>query len=83
MSAPESVSPGVLPSPQQLRVAMVAGEASGDLLAGRLIDGMQARWSDAAPALSINRYCASGLSAVQFAAQQAMVADGLAVGGGV
>lgn len=26
-----------------LRVAMVAGEASGDLLAGRLIDGMQAR----------------------------------------
>ena len=44
---------------------------------------VQARWSDAAPALSINRYCASGLSAVQFAAQQAMVADGLAVGGGV
>jgi lipid-A-disaccharide synthase len=25
---------------------MVAGEASGDLLAGRLIDGMQARWDD-------------------------------------
>jgi lipid-A-disaccharide synthase len=25
---------------------MVAGETSGDLLAGRLIDGMQARWSD-------------------------------------
>jgi acetyl-CoA C-acetyltransferase len=44
---------------------------------------VQARWSDAAPALSINRYCASGLSAVQFAAQQAMAADGLAVGGGV
>ena len=44
---------------------------------------VQARWSDAAPALSINRYCASGLSAVQFAAQQALAADGLAVGGGV
>ncbi|MBB6562357.1 lipid-A-disaccharide synthase [Acidovorax soli] len=26
------------------RVAMVAGEASGDLLAGLLLDGMQARW---------------------------------------
>ena len=24
---------------------MVAGEASGDLLAGRLMDGMQARWN--------------------------------------
>lgn len=27
-----------------MRVAMVAGEASGDLLAGLLLDGMQARW---------------------------------------
>ena len=26
------------------RVAMVAGETSGDLLAGLLIDGMQAHW---------------------------------------
>jgi acetyl-CoA C-acetyltransferase len=39
--------------------------------------------SDAVPALSINRYCASGLSAVQLAAQQALASDGLAVGGGV
>jgi acetyl-CoA C-acetyltransferase len=44
---------------------------------------LQARWSDAVPAISINRYCASGLSAVQMAAQQALAADGLAVGGGV
>ncbi len=44
---------------------------------------LQARWSDAVPAMSINRYCASGLSAVQMAAQQALAADGLAVGGGV
>ena len=28
------------------RVAMVAGETSGDLLAGLLIDGMQAHWPD-------------------------------------
>ncbi|MFN7197732.1 MAG: lipid-A-disaccharide synthase, partial [Hylemonella sp.] len=27
-----------------LRVAMVAGEASGDLLAGLLLDGLRARW---------------------------------------
>jgi lipid-A-disaccharide synthase len=26
------------------RIAMVAGEASGDLLAGLLLDGLQARW---------------------------------------
>jgi lipid-A-disaccharide synthase len=26
------------------QVALVAGEASGDLLAGLLIDGLQARW---------------------------------------
>lgn len=44
---------------------------------------IRAGWSDAVPALSINRYCASGLSAVQLAALQALSADGLAVGGGV
>jgi acetyl-CoA C-acetyltransferase len=33
--------------------------------------------------MSINRYCASGLSAVHMAAQQAMAYDGLAVGGGI
>ena len=28
------------------RIAMVAGEASGDLLAGLLLDGMRARWPE-------------------------------------
>ncbi len=28
------------------RIAMVAGEASGDLLAGLLLDGLQARWPE-------------------------------------
>lgn len=44
---------------------------------------VRAGWSDAVPGLSINRYCASGLSAVALAAAQAMAEDGLAVGGGV
>jgi acetyl-CoA C-acetyltransferase len=44
---------------------------------------LRAGWDDAVPALTINRYCASGLSAVQFAAYQALAGDGLAVGGGV
>lgn len=44
---------------------------------------VRAGWSDSVPGLSINRYCASGLSAVHLAAQQAMASDGLAVGGGV
>lgn len=42
-----------------------------------------AGWSDAVPGLTINRYCASGLSAVGLAALQAQACDGLAVGGGV
>ena len=40
-------------------------------------------WHDSVPGMSINRYCASGLSAVHLAAQQAMDNDSLAVGGGV
>ena len=44
---------------------------------------VSASWADSVPGLSINRYCASGLSAVHLAAQQAMAFDGLAVGGGV
>ena len=31
---------------EQRRFALVAGEASGDLLAGLLLDGLQARWPD-------------------------------------
>jgi acetyl-CoA C-acetyltransferase len=42
-----------------------------------------AEWSPHLSAVTINRYCASGLSAVNWAAQQARDADGLAVAGGV
>jgi lipid-A-disaccharide synthase len=38
----------ILPDPHALRLGMVAGETSGDLLAGLLLQGLQARW----PALS-------------------------------
>jgi acetyl-CoA C-acetyltransferase len=44
---------------------------------------LRAGWEDSVPGLSINRYCASGLSAVHLASQQAMDNDSLAVGGGV
>ena len=44
---------------------------------------VRAGWHDSVPGLSINRYCASGLSAVHLASQQAMDNDSLAVGGGV
>ena len=42
-----------------------------------------AGWSDSVAAVTINRYCASGLSATHFAALQAQHGDTLAVGGGV
>ena len=42
-----------------------------------------ADWSPHLSAVTINRYCASGLSAVNWAAQQARDADDLAVAGGV
>lgn len=42
-----------------------------------------ANWDDSVSSVTVNRYCASGLTAVQFAAQQALANDGLAVGGGV
>ncbi|MCO8251172.1 acetyl-CoA C-acyltransferase [Comamonas thiooxydans] len=44
---------------------------------------VRAGWSDAASGLTLNRYCASGLTAVQFAAAQALANDGLAVAGGI
>ena len=34
----------VLDDARRLRLAMVAGEASGDLLAGLLLDGLKERW---------------------------------------
>ena len=42
-----------------------------------------AHWDDAVSAVTINRYCASGLSATNFAALQALYGDTLALGGGV
>lgn len=42
-----------------------------------------AGYGDAVPGLTINRYCASGISAVGLAALRAQAADGLAIGGGV
>ncbi|MCW1930799.1 acetyl-CoA C-acyltransferase [Pararhodobacter zhoushanensis] len=42
-----------------------------------------AGYPDAVPGLTINRYCASGITAVGLAALRAQAADGLAIGGGV
>ncbi len=42
-----------------------------------------ANWSDSISAVTLNRYCASGLSATNFAALQAAYGDVLAVGGGI
>ena len=42
-----------------------------------------AGWSDRAPGMTVNRYCASGLSAVNYAALKALHEEGFAVGGGV
>lgn len=42
-----------------------------------------AQWNDAVSAVTINRYCASGLSATNFAALQALHGDTLALGGGI
>ena len=42
-----------------------------------------AGWDDAVSAVTINRYCASGLSATNFAALQALHGDTLALGGGI
>ena len=44
---------------------------------------ISAGWSDATPSMTVNRYCASGLAAVNYAALKAASDDGLAVGGGV
>jgi len=44
---------------------------------------LAAGWPDTVPALTVNRFCASGLSAVGYAALQALASDGIAVGGGV
>lgn len=47
------------------------------------LSAIAAGWSDRAPGLAVNRYCASGLTAVNYAALKAIHEDGVAVGGGV
>ena len=47
---PVAPVPFSLPAPALPRLAMVAGEASGDLLAGLLLDGLRARWPGLKPA---------------------------------
>lgn len=42
-----------------------------------------AGWPDSVPAMSVNRYCASGLTAVGYAALRARDDGGFAIGGGV
>lgn len=47
------------------------------------LGGLAAGLGDGVPGLSVNRYCASGLSAVRLAALSALEGDMLALGGGV
>ena len=42
---PDPMPVAVTP-PQSPRIAMVAGETSGDLLSGLLLDGLLRRWPD-------------------------------------
>lgn len=70
----EAVSDGVFGCVTQ------TGEQGGNI--GKSAS-LLAGWSPHMSAVTINRFCASGLSAVNFAAQQARDSDMLAVGGGV
>lgn len=56
------------------------GEQGGNI--GK-VASLLAGWSPRMSAVTINRYCASGLSAVHWAAQQAVQMDALTLGGGV
>lgn len=56
------------------------GEQGGNI--GK-VASLLAGWSPTMSAATINRYCTSGLSAVHWAAQQAMQMDALTIGGGV
>lgn len=56
------------------------GEQAGNI--GKIASTL-AGWSPQMSAITVNRYCASGLSAVSLAAQQALSLDALTLGGGV
>lgn len=47
------------------------------------IASLLAGWSTHMSAVTINRYCASGLSAVNWASQQALQLDAMTIGGGI
>ena len=67
---------------EDLVVGCVSQTAEQGANLGKLA-ALQAGWSDAVAAVTLNRYCASGLSAVGWAAQQAQAHEGLAVAAGV
>ena len=49
---------------QQLNVAMVAGETSGDLLAGLLLDGLRSRWPGLSAAFNASLFQPATLTAL-------------------
>src|SRR5689334_4146435 len=64
-----------------LGVVDPVGEAGGDIAR---MAALRAGYGDSVPGVQINRFCASGLDAVNFAAAQVMSGQqDLAVGGGV
>ena len=56
------------------------GEAGGDIARAAVLN---AEYDESVPGMQINRFCASGLDAVNFAAMKVMTGAGLAIGGGV
>ncbi|PLX44471.1 MAG: acetyl-CoA acetyltransferase [Hyphomicrobiales bacterium] len=56
------------------------GEAGGDIARAAVLN---AGYDERVPGMQINRFCASGLDAVNFAAMKVMTGAGLAIGGGV
>lgn len=56
------------------------GEAGGDIARAAVLN---AGYDESVPGMQINRFCASGLDAVNFAAMKVMTGAGLAIGGGV
>lgn len=64
-----------------LGVVDPVGEAGGDIAR---MAALRARYGDSVPGVQINRFCASGLDAVNFAAAQVMSGQqDLSIGGGV